>query len=391
MQSAKLRGKMKNIFLEDVAYGIYDRPKKSKEEEVTVPTDLPVSASDHMSNQLTQQRPPIEDEDFVPKTKEELSRAVHAIGLLVPNDQVEFFYNSAKKLLDACNDREFDRKLGEPESKEDSSKESAVSEAIKKTLKGMINEIQYGSPDEYDEFRGVDRRNDTAIDYFGENEPLESKEEADGELTLDQIAAKLGYKSASGVRQEIKRLTDRLQYFVTKVEPAELEQLTDEAASSYIDIWSQSEDLDPEDVNDLKSIGLSRIKKLPAFRYFFVDNFIMPSYREATREATRALNTAIDELGVPENLKQAVFNEVTGASSPGTIAKRMSDLVKNGSLTKEQKPMMSKVLSSISSLRKIAEKQADFIQRSRDKWNSKSNRNKKISVGKAIEMAHSES
>ena len=390
MRWDKHRGKMKNIFLEDVAYGIYDRPKKSKdEEEITLKSDLPVHAVDHVSNQLTQQRPPIEDENFVPETPEELSRSVHAMALLVPNEQVEFFYKSAKRLLEKCNDRNAERELGE-KNKEVNVED--VKESVRKTLTSLFEEIQYGSPDEYDEFRGVDRKKDNQIDYFGENEPLPQSvnQAADGEMTLDQIAAKFGYKSASGVRQEIQRLTDRLNYFVTKVEPLELENLIDEAAKEYVDIWASSEDLSQEDIDDLKKIGIHRIKKLPAFRYFFVDSFVMPAYREATREATRELNNQIEKLGVPDQLKQAVFNEVTGASSSGTVVKRIADLVSKGKITKDQKPILSKILSNIPSLKRSAEKQANFIQRSRDKWGSKSSRNKKIAVGKAIEMAFAE-
>ena len=385
---------MKNIFLEDVAYGIYDRPKKSKEENeevaTTVNDDLPVHAVDHVSNQLTQQRPPIEDESFVPETPEELSRSVHAIALLVPNEQVEFFYKSVKNILDKSKEKNAEKQLSIENPALNSEEE--IKESVRKTLKSLLKEVEFGTPDEYDEFRGVDRKSDNQIDYFGENEPLPQSNSTavDGEMTLDQIADKFGYKSASGVRQEIKRLTDRLNYFVMKVDPDDLEQLIDDAARNYLEIWASSEDLDAEDIRDIRSIGLERIKKLPAFRYFFVDNYVMPSYREATREATRTLNNEIEKLQVPNELRQAVFNEVTGASSPGTVVKRITDLVSRGILTKEQKPLLSKILSSISKLRASAEKETNFIERSREKWDSKSTRNKMIAVGKAIEMGFSE-
>ena len=64
---------MKNILLEDVAYGIYDRPGPSgavadaeKKEEDTVPDSVPVVANNQMATQLTVERPPIEDEDYSP-------------------------------------------------------------------------------------------------------------------------------------------------------------------------------------------------------------------------------------------------------------------------------------------------------------------------------------
>ena len=59
-----------------------------------------------MSNQLVDQRPPVEDDEFVPSNPEELSRAARAISQLVPSSQVDFFYKNLHRLLDKSTETE---------------------------------------------------------------------------------------------------------------------------------------------------------------------------------------------------------------------------------------------------------------------------------------------
>ena len=70
MRLAKLGRKMRKKKLsEDMSYGIYDQPApkmddENAEENFTIGEELPVGPDEQMSNQLSVQRPPIEDEDF---------------------------------------------------------------------------------------------------------------------------------------------------------------------------------------------------------------------------------------------------------------------------------------------------------------------------------------
>ena len=72
-----------------------------KEQETTVPPNLPVNAADQRSTQLTADRPPVEDEDYSPANLSELSRACHELAKQVPESQIKFFYDEVKRLIEA--------------------------------------------------------------------------------------------------------------------------------------------------------------------------------------------------------------------------------------------------------------------------------------------------
>ena len=86
-----------DILFEDVAYGIYDRPgldsESDPEFEPTIEPDVPLKPTEMMASQLADERPPIEDEDYIPTSLSDLSNAASAIAQLVPNSQIEIFKN----------------------------------------------------------------------------------------------------------------------------------------------------------------------------------------------------------------------------------------------------------------------------------------------------------
>ena len=100
----------------DVNYGVYDRPAGEgmygeEEEDITVPDEVPLKPTEMMAVQLADERPPIEDENFVPGNADELGRAASAMSRLVPNDQIEFFYRELHRMLDDATDRHNNPKL----------------------------------------------------------------------------------------------------------------------------------------------------------------------------------------------------------------------------------------------------------------------------------------
>ena len=85
--------KLRNILLESDP----DKFTGSANKENTVPSDRPIVVVDQMATQLTKDLPPIEDESYVPATRQELSSAASLIAKRCPPDQVEHFY---RRLLD---------------------------------------------------------------------------------------------------------------------------------------------------------------------------------------------------------------------------------------------------------------------------------------------------
>ena len=69
-------------------------------EEAEENSDTPVVAVDQMANQLTVDLPAVEDENYMPATRQELSSAAAVIAKRCPPDQIETFYNSLLDLVE---------------------------------------------------------------------------------------------------------------------------------------------------------------------------------------------------------------------------------------------------------------------------------------------------
>lgn len=77
---------LKKTLLETaISGGIDDDP-------LAIVSDMPVSPSQHMSVQLTVDRPPIEDPKWSPAHPAELGLALQQYGEMIPADQVKKFY-----------------------------------------------------------------------------------------------------------------------------------------------------------------------------------------------------------------------------------------------------------------------------------------------------------
>jgi len=107
MANKDLQEKIRSLLFEDVwqKYGS-EYMSHPQDQETTVPEDLPVAPTEMMATQLAVDKPPIEDDEFMPDGVEELSRAVSALADQVPAGQVEFFYELMKKNLDAAMEKE---------------------------------------------------------------------------------------------------------------------------------------------------------------------------------------------------------------------------------------------------------------------------------------------
>jgi hypothetical protein len=353
---------MKNIFLEDVSYGLYDRPGPTgkvadldKEQEDTVPNSAPVMAVNQMATQLSVERPPIEDEDYFPVNIEELSRASSAIARMVPVGQIKYFYKRLHELLDDATDQTVKTQEDtEPE------KNEKITRKIKTVLKEMLSDED---KDEFEEFRTGQK-----VDYFGDTEPDDKKPG----MGLEDIATKFGYSSASGARQEIKKITDRLQYFVTKVKPEDLDGLAKYASGEYVDTLLKGGLIDREDADDLLKVPHTWFQnELPSFGFFFVSAFVLPAYREVVRDATKNLKQKIQDLDIPAELHQTVFNQITGAASrkPEVIVSKLEKLIKTKQIDpREAGDIARKIADARPDLANSLEYSDDFVQRALEKW-----------------------
>lgn len=369
---------------QDTSKGIYDQlPNSSEEEEeTTVGQDVPIDPSQQMATQLSTERPPIEDDEFVPASVEELGRAAQAVAEAVPSSEIEWYYRQLHKLADDA----VDRSATPEESEEKDVKEESLTKLVRNSLYEILSEQTkpyYGSSEDEAEF---DDYRTGGVDYFGEiPEPAPTTPDA---VSLEDLAAEFGYSGAPGIRQELGRLTDRMEYFATKVKRDDLNALTDYAAGEYIDAMEASDLLDAEDVDDLRKAP-QVVKDLDSFRFFFVSAFVLPAYKEVSREANKRIKAEIDDLGLPKEVHQTVYNQVSGGSKqdPAFIQKKLNQLVKKGNIKPEEVPEIEeKVRAAMSVLRSAAELSDDLVQKSLDKWQGLSAAKRKALLNKSLEQ-----
>jgi hypothetical protein len=86
------------------ALGISDetsgRSGRDDKQTPGLPSSLPISPAGDMATQVSQQRPAVEDDDFVPSNPKELGKALSILGEAVPQEKVADFYRSFNALLD---------------------------------------------------------------------------------------------------------------------------------------------------------------------------------------------------------------------------------------------------------------------------------------------------
>ena len=68
--------------------------------------DLPIKSSNHMASQLSIEEPPVDDEEYVPGTINELCAAAVVLSREVPINQIEYFYRKLHMILDDALDKE---------------------------------------------------------------------------------------------------------------------------------------------------------------------------------------------------------------------------------------------------------------------------------------------
>ena len=324
---------------EDVRYGTFDRPLKSEQEdnetefETTVPSEVPVAPVKMMATQLADDRPPVEDEDFVPANSEELARSASVLASMVPHGQVEKFYHELHRLLDVATADENDP--GDIESSNMDipidTEQSVQEEAIRRAVRSVIFEA-YGHQTPWDdiEFAQSDDDylsddNETAQEWSAGDE--EATPTGSDEMGFDELATAGGYSSASGARQDIERILSRMKYLGTEIPAGHLEKLQEFGTSEFIDVMLANGYLDDSDAVELQQAPAA-VRDLDSFRTFFVTAILMPAYNEVKRTARKKVEAEIEKLGLPKKSKQTVLNQALG-ETPRSPKKLSNKIIKD--------------------------------------------------------------
>lgn len=337
------------IGMPDIVYGIYDRPGPKNHSDPdfkpTVQSTVPLKPTEMMSSQLAVERPPIEDEEYVPTSVSDLRNAASAIAGLVPPDQIEKFYRQALVLLDKMEEEEMSKKIEKPAqvAAEEAAEVKSESKFIRRRrgLQALIEAL--GDEDLYSTRTGEKLRSrldpqykrgvyhdeseyadyDTAADVEEPEVPVAS-EEMDDDKILDKLAKEFGYKGASGMRQALHRLFELMKYLITKVGAAKIENMMGTVVPEFVELSAELGLFDKEDAVDLISNPV-HVRGLDTFRNYF-NALYRPVYQKLRTEKEKEVRQELLDLGIPKAALDSVYYQLTGTSArkDSTIAKKMA-------------------------------------------------------------------
>ncbi len=381
---------LKNTLFEmdNVQYGMYDRPGASSKEqegdtaETTIPEEVPVQPAEMMATQLADERPPIEDDEFVPNNVEELGRAVKAMSGQVPSDRVAQFYKDVQRAVEKSVGDSEPHKVPDSEGllgdkpKED----DIVEETIRRAIRLVLKESSWGDDDDF----RYQKSNEP--DYAAMDDPPPNNE-PDGQ-GLDQIASEFGYAGASGARQDIERMLRRMRYISEKMGKGDMEALQDFAVQEFADALLAGEYIDADDVTELQQ-NVGMVKGLDSFRFFFVGGIMMPAYNEIKRNARKKVEEKIASLGLPQGMSQSILNQALG-EVPKNLDKLESKLLKLSLKagiedSDELDSMVDKMRDAFPDLEKSAELEGGLLDLAKERWGKQSKGRRLKALAQALQ------
>ena len=374
---------------EDVRYGTFDRPLKSEEEdnepefETTVPSEVPVAPVKMMATQLADDRPPVEDEDFVPTNSTELGRAASVIANMVPDSQIEKFYLELHRLLDTVTADENDPgDIESPAMETPIGAEGSVQEeAIRKAIRNVIFESNWDAPRYAEE--------DNEYDWDPGDDPVPVNNEPDG-MDWDEIAEKEGY-TGNKWRQSTQRALARSQYVIEEMPPGDLEKLQDFAVSEFIDAMLVGGYIDENDVVELQQAP-DVVKGLDSFRQLFRDEFISNPYNDIKKPILKSIQAEIEKIpGLPQKSAQTVLNQALGET--GKSREKLARKIRKDSGLKPEdtsSPEVEKTIKAANALMpkltkmSTAKLSSDLLNVSKNRWNKLSKGRKQTVLSNAL-------
>ena len=245
-------------------------------DDTTVPSELPLEPTELMASQLATDKPPVEDEEYVPTNSSELSKATSVLASHVPDKDIGPFYTQLKKLIDTeFSDNSDVTFVGEEE-------DASIIEDE------YMGESKHGSALEK-----------ILAEVYGE------------ETSLDDLAPVMGKRGASGVRQELERVMKRSRYWAENASMQDIEMLKTVAVGKFIEGLLAGGYINDDEAIDLQQEPIA-VKELPSFQFFFVNSMIVPSYRRIRKQAADAAMVVIQQLNIPLRSQQSYINMIMG-------------------------------------------------------------------------------
>ena len=350
-----------------VDYGTHDRPAEPLPE--FNPDNVPLKVHNAMANQISVERPPIEDDDYIPQTKEELSRAARAVAERIPIDKVSIFYRDIKTSLEKIEKESSNKKI--KENKMTKSKKSVIKEEVR---------------DEADvEADAEDRANLSAL--------MKASSKKLG-ASYRELADVMGFGPESGARQDEMRVTRKLKFFLDGVGTDDLDALRNVAVPAYIDLMLSGKYIDEDDAKELKSAP-EEVVELDTFRNFFNEAFVKPSIKILIDGAEDKYIELMTKLRIPTEMHQMIANQGVGNAKRDVprLKAKIDELVFAKKLPAgKEKIILQSVLNIVSIIAKKQDEIAEqFLPVARKMYQELPAPAKKKALEKALKITDAES
>jgi hypothetical protein len=346
----------------DVAYGIYDRPGPDITNEV-LPEFDPIVPKEQVSTQLSTDRPPVDDPEYVPTSQRSFEIAMSTLASYVPEDQIEKLYTLVRDKIESMVDDEMlkSRYAG-----------AEVMESVKKRIRKMVLE----------QFRDEDLKQMQADfeEEFGDEEEAMAEPPAAGEASLEQIAAATGFAGPSGVKNFLYRLLSRMARFES-VPADEVDALIDFAAGEYVDVLQQADLIDEEDAEYMVK-NKDHVTELPSFRFFVAKAIAEPALKELERSGRKKATDFLNRLKISDRTINTLLNQLTGKvpRNDDLVASRIDDDVAKGTLTAAAgEDAKEKIASGFEAMKKLVMTGDDFVETALQKYS-------KLSKAKLVDI-----
>lgn len=399
-------------------------PKK----HMTIGSEVPLAPSAKFTAQLTNELPPVDDDEYTPITKSDLGAACQALVSGFSTEEIQKVYHMLKKSVNKTRTKSVSEAVKPPipaisfkpgsgsalagNRKEFASLQSRVAAGEILTDKELdrLEELEdiFGDQDVEDpetaaalsRIRGakaapswsdIGSTKDPIKDIKGSyDDRLEMVVEPvdmtpDG-ATYDEIAKDLGI-TISGVKGSIDKIIRRMETIERMVKPQELTNLKEFAKNQFVEGLSSL--VEPDDVTALK-LNIKQLDRQDSFRFFFVNTFMLPVYNSMYKDASEKIESLLVGAGFPKNTAVTIKNIIFGhtATTPEQLKQKLqADLAADGDMTRNSPDeLINRLQSMYPELKRIAQmRDADFASVARARWDGFSEGRKQSEIRKALE------
>lgn len=251
--------------------GIYDQPIGELDaEDLDGKPDgedreeFPVGPSPDTQMQLSQEKPDIDNPEYIPANIKELQRAMYALGEKIPESQLRDVYRKVTDLVTSSIDKDFD----------DSQKIVEIS-----NLPKSVRTI-----------------------------PLP------GRATIDQRAQHTGVKSIAQQATFENRLFKKIKSILTTADDAKIDVLLDASVEAYLAVMRDAGHMSDDDIKFFseKPSRMEQIKDSDLFRSFVGNAILQNGMRSIRLSVEKLLDAEIEKLDLPAGGDLTIRNHIMG-------------------------------------------------------------------------------